>query len=271
LAGYEFGVETFLDLGGFTDVDARDARAYIGYLDAVATLRGPGKTASYAFQGITAGMSVLDLGCGTGEDVRTLAELVGPTGRVVGVDSSREMIAEAIRRGIPANAAFSDASVYALPFPEATFDACRAERVLQHLERPDDALRDMRRVLRPAGSLLAIDHDWETLTVMGGDERLTERIVSLLAGSFANGAVGRNHATLLQQAGFRDVRVLAGVTTLPFGLAYTLVLRSATGYATARGAIAAEEAVAWTASLLAANRVGAFAYSVDAFTAIGWR
>lgn len=268
---YGSAVGTFLDLGGFSDVNARDARAYIGYLDASATLRGPGKAASYAFQGISTGMCVLDLGCGTGEDVRALAELVGSTGHVAGIDSSREMIAEAIRRGIPANATISDASVYALPFPEATFDACRAERVFQHLERPDDALRDVYRVLRPAGSLVAIDHDWETLTVSGGDERVTARIVSLLAASFANGAAGRNHATLLERAGFHDARVLAGVTTLPLGLAYTFVLRSAAGYATAHGAITAEEAVAWTAALLDANRLGTFAYRVNAFTTIAWR
>jgi len=265
------GRRSVLDVGGFTDVDARDAGAYIRYLDAGAGGRQPGKAASYVAQGIGPGMAVLDLGCGLGDDVRALAALVGPAGRVAGVDSSRAMVAEAIRRGVPSNAEVVAASAYALPFAETTFDACRAERVLQHLERPDDAVDELRRVLKPGGSLIVIDHDWESLAVSGGDPVLTRRIVSAFAESFASGSVGRDNAAIMRRARFRDVDASGGVTSLPFEPARTFVLLPAMAFAAARGDITSEEADAWIASLDAAERRGEFAYAVSAFAVIGRR
>jgi SAM-dependent methyltransferase len=260
-----------LDLAGFTDVDAGDAGAFIGYLDAGAAWRQSGKSRSYEVQGLAAGMTVLDLGCGTGEDVRALAPLVGPAGQVHGVDSSRALVAEAHRRGVPANAAIVAASAYALPFAAATFDAARAERVLQHLERPHEALVELYRVLKPGGSLLVIDHDWETLAVSGGDAAVTQRIVAAFAASLASGTVGREHPALLHGAGFRELQVAEGITGLPHDLALTFVLLPAVTSARTRGEITSEEGDAWLAALGEANRRGEFAYGVHASAVVARR
>jgi ubiquinone/menaquinone biosynthesis C-methylase UbiE len=95
----------------------------------------------------------LDVGCGTGDDARGLAGLVGPSGEVVGIDSSEAMIAEARRRaegsGLPV--AFESADAHRLPFADGAFDGCRVERVLQHLADPQQAVREMARVTRPGG------------------------------------------------------------------------------------------------------------------------
>ena len=260
-----------LNLGGFTNVDAGDAAAFIRYLEAGCVLREAGKADSYTFQGVTAGMSVLDVGCGTGEDVRDLSALVGPTGSVVGVDNSHAMVADAQRRGVPMNAAFLAASAYALPFADASFDACRAERVLQHLERPAEALSEMCRILQPRGSVFVIDHDWETLVITGGDAQIARRVVGAFVESLANGAIGSSLESALRTAGFRETAAVSRITTLPFALACTFVLHPAIGCATARGVITPAQGEAWIASLEEAERGGTFAYAVRAFAVLGWK
>ena len=88
----------------FNDADAADGRALIEYLDNAARNSAQTKAATYAAQHLSPGMRVLDAGCGTGDDVRAIAEIVGANGHVTGIDSSRTMIEEARARGVPANA-----------------------------------------------------------------------------------------------------------------------------------------------------------------------
>ncbi len=111
--------------------------------------------------GLTAGESVLDVGCGTGTLAITAKWHVGRTGKVIGIDASPEMIARA--RGKAARTApdvdFQIAAAEALPFSEATFDVVLSTTMLHCL--PEDArrrsVREMRRVLKPGGRLLIVD------------------------------------------------------------------------------------------------------------------
>jgi 2-polyprenyl-3-methyl-5-hydroxy-6-metoxy-1,4-benzoquinol methylase len=92
---------------------------------------------------VAGGQRVLDVGCGTGDDVAAIAAVVGASGRAVGVDHSEAMIAEASNRhGDVPGAFFEIADAQHLPFESGRFDACRTERVLQHLPDPDCAVAD---------------------------------------------------------------------------------------------------------------------------------
>src|SRR5207344_1939871 len=90
-----------------------------------------------------------------------LARLVAP-GRVVGIDRSSEVIAQASAhardQGVTIDVQAGD--VYALQFPDASFDVVHAHQLLQHLSDPVRALVEMRRVLRPGGLLAARDSDY---------------------------------------------------------------------------------------------------------------
>jgi len=120
---------------------------------------------------VTAGGRYLDVGCGTGDDVRGLARLVVPGGEVVGIDSSEAMVAEATRRaegtGLPV--AFRRGDAHHLEFADGAFDGCRVRRVLTHLAEPQRAVAEMARVTRPGGRVVAYEADWETFVLDAAD------------------------------------------------------------------------------------------------------
>jgi SAM-dependent methyltransferase len=111
--------------------------------------------------GLRRGMRVTDLGCGVGMTTSLLAELVGPSGHVVGVDYSGAQIAQA-REAVPAgvsNISFVEASATGTGLPRESFDLVYCRFLLLHLTEPDDALREMHGLLRPDGIVVCEDGD----------------------------------------------------------------------------------------------------------------
>ncbi len=113
-----------------------------------------------AAAGVRRGQHALDVACGTGYFARLLAERVGPSGVVAGVDASPEMIAYASRKAARLdNCHFHIGTAEALDFPSAHFDVVLSSLAMHHL--PDDlqamAFREMYRVLRAGGTVLVAD------------------------------------------------------------------------------------------------------------------
>ena len=110
---------------------------------------------------IELGDAVLDVGCGTGTLALAAKRRVGPGSIVYGIDASPEMIARARKKAEKADAGvvFQTAVVESLPFPDARFDVVLSTLMLHHLPRParEQCVREIRRVLRPGGRLLAVD------------------------------------------------------------------------------------------------------------------
>ena len=144
---------------GFGAVDlSADPDALVEYLARVRAVPTvlTAKSESFALLDASAGDRLLDLGCGQGEDVRALAATVGPTGLVVGVDKSMVLIEHA-RRCTPPDQRWIEfvcADANALPFPDASFDGCRADRAIQHVPDADVALAELARVTKPGGSVV---------------------------------------------------------------------------------------------------------------------
>jgi ubiquinone/menaquinone biosynthesis C-methylase UbiE len=107
------------------------------------------------------GERVLDVGCGTGTLAIAAKRQVGPTGAVHGIDASPAMIVRATRKaeqeGLPVF--FNNALAEALPFPDEHFDAVLSTLMLHHLPRNARQAwaREIRRVLKPRGRVLAVD------------------------------------------------------------------------------------------------------------------
>jgi SAM-dependent methyltransferase len=119
-------------------------------------------SAAYLLPHLTAGSSLLDIGCGPGTITADLAARVAP-GHVVAVDQSADVLdvarAEVERRNL-SNVSFATADVHRLDFRDDAFDVVHAHQVLQHVEDPVQALREMRRVCRPGGVVAARDADY---------------------------------------------------------------------------------------------------------------
>src|SRR5919201_4370290 len=98
--------------------------------------------------------TVLDVATGTGAVIRELQRQKGC--RVVGVDQSQEMLAEARRRLGP-DAQLVEASAERLPFADASFDALTFTYLLRYIADPAATLRELARVVRPGGSMASLE------------------------------------------------------------------------------------------------------------------
>lgn len=165
---------------------------------------------SYELLDLRPGARVVDVGCGAGTAVREAAAFVAPGGSAVGVDIQPALVevasARAARAAV-ATAAFHVGSAEALPLPDASVDAYRAERLYQHLPSPTRALAEARRVLAPGGRIVLVDQDWDGLLVDSDDLATTRAIVRAFGDGIVNGRIGRAYHRVLTDAGLSDVRV----------------------------------------------------------------
>jgi len=166
--------------------------------------------AAFFLSRLSPGWDVLDAGCGPGTITLGIARKAGP-GRVTGIDIEDTQFQpsqeQAVREKLPVE--FRKGSVYKLPFADASFDAVFSHALLTHLSAPLDALREMRRVLRPGGVIGIRASD------MGGsliDDESGQGWAAYLdqqrAGS-KDPNVGRKLGRLLAQSGFSVERVSA--------------------------------------------------------------
>lgn len=114
------------------------------------------------------GKSVLDYGCGPGHDLIGFGTF-SACKRLVGVDVSSSSVAESRSRlalhGITAETVVLDSDVVALPFEDATFDHIHSSGVLHHTPDPLAILKELRRVLKPGGSMNVMIYNYDSLWV----------------------------------------------------------------------------------------------------------
>lgn len=160
------------------------------------------------------GADALDLGCGPGSITLGIAAAVAP-GSVVGLDQGgtqlAEARAEATRRGL-ANVGFAAASCYAVPLPDGSIDRVFANALVEHLAEPLRALAEVRRVLRPGGTVGLCSPDWGGFLLSPVSPELDAAILAYRRLQEANGGdplAGRRIGGYLAALGFTGVRTEA--------------------------------------------------------------
>ena len=112
---------------------------------------------------ITPGETVLDVGCGTGSLAIAAKRRVGPTGSVLGIDASPEMIAQARSKAARAriDVSWDVARAEALPCPDGSVDVVLSTLMMHHLPRAvrEAFAAEISRVLKPRGRVLVVDFE----------------------------------------------------------------------------------------------------------------
>lgn len=159
-----------------------------------------------------AGSKVLEGGCGVGAQTAILAKK-SPRAHFTSVDISEKCLhmAESLsRKSGLSNVAFRQADLLALPFDNASFDHVFVCFVLEHLERPLEALKELRRVLKPGGTITVIEGDHGSCYFHPETKearRAWQCLVKVQAFLKANSLIGRELYPVLRKAGFKNILV----------------------------------------------------------------
>lgn len=158
------------------------------------------------------GSLVLEAGCGVGAQTVTLAQR-SPKARFTAIDLSAASLTQArerTRRAGVTNVRFQEADIFALPFPEESFDHVFVCFVLEHLSRPAEALSLLRRILRTGGTITVIEGDHGSASFRpesSAAEAAIECLIELQRRAGGNALIGRQLYPLLVAASFANVRV----------------------------------------------------------------
>jgi len=179
----------------------------------------PDASALFDAAGIGAGQRVADLGCGTPEVARRLAECVGPQGRVQALDSDAALMrAQARLASTPGWLQFECGDAYATRWPDASLDAAHARFLAAPAGRLDALIAEMLRLVRPGGIVMLQEPDACTWSLPAAGAAW-QRFVALVRAAFAHRGgdfdAGLSAAQRLRAAGATQLRTRRVVHELP--------------------------------------------------------
>lgn len=158
------------------------------------------------------GSSILEAGCGTGAQTVILAPQ-NPQCVFTSMDISPQSLKAAQRliksSGI-ANVRFQQADIFRLPFEDESFDHIFICFVLEHIPRPEKALKSLKRVLKKGGSITVIEGDHGSAYYhprSNAAQAAIQCLIDIQAELGGNSLIGRELYPLLTSAGFRDCSV----------------------------------------------------------------
>jgi SAM-dependent methyltransferase len=172
------------------------------------------------------------------------------------------MVDEA-RRRCPSSVEILVGDAHELPLEDASVDRARADRVLQHLADPERAVAELHRVVRPGGTVVLADPDWDTLAIADPDTATSRAYTRYVTGHVVrNATIGRELTRLLHAAGFAVVDVAAESILFTDYTEAEAILRmpdvARRGWES--GALDPHASRAWLSRLAAGPFVGAFTF-----------
>ena len=212
---------------------------------------------------------VLDIGSGPGFLVAALADAVGPSGAVHGLDQSgpmntvaRDMI------GTRPWVSIDEGDALALPYPDRAFDAAVSTQVYEYVADIPAALAELRRVLREGGRALVLDTDWDSVVWHVADRERHRRVMAAWEEHLVHPHLPCTLPGQLRRAGFR----VTGRHLIPlFNPTYeqnsysALTMETIARFVAGRHELTAADVDAWMADLQERGAEDDYLFSVNRY------
>jgi len=166
------------------------------------------KEYSYSFFNKIENGTIIDLGCGAGNDVIELAKIIGGQVKIIGVDHDPVMLQQGKEESKNiSNVDFMLSEAYPLPFGDESISGLRTERLIQHLTQPENVIKEIGRILKPGQPLVIIETDWSSLSFYTEFVDVQKKLSAYLTDvKINNGFAARKLISYLQANNFRDIK-----------------------------------------------------------------
>ena len=215
------------------------------------------------------GERILDIGCGPGFYVVELLEEVTPTGSIVAVDSSTDMLALARQRCAGHdNVTFREGSANALPVDDGDVDAALSVQVMEYVADVPRALSEIYRALRPGGRVVIWDVDWGTAWWHTEEPDRMRRFLTAWDEHLVHPSLPRRMGAHLRGAGFIDVAVQGhSFATVDYDdeSFAVMMLGMAADFVPGRNGVTGDEVAAWKAEQRSLAERGEFFFEATQF------
>ena len=221
--------------------------------------------------------NVLEVGCGTGANMRVIARHGDFSGKVFGVDQSRPFIEAANRFAQAENVServdFRVGDAHDLDFTSASFDVVIAHTLISHVTDPMTVVREMARVVRPGGTVVIFDGDYASLTYAHPDHDFGHKMdVALANASFNNPMIMRDMPRLLPDL---DLKIVAAwgeaVAEIGSGSYFRSFMETYAPYVSRAGLLTPMEVESWLVTQREAIANGTFFASCNYYTYLARR
>jgi SAM-dependent methyltransferase len=195
---------------------------------------------------------VLDVGSGPGFLTQAMAEIVGPSGLVRGVDISPEFVRRAAARNACSWLSYAEGDATALPEPDRSFDVVVSTQVAEYVPDIDRSCTEAFRVLKSGGRGVILATDWRALAWNSDDPARMRRVLDAFAPHCADSVLPRTLAPCLRRAGFDVARFTAfPILNLDWadGSYSRMIAPFVSAYIRKQGTLPEAELAAWEAEL----------------------
>ncbi len=165
------------------------------------------KQKCYSVMQLQQGHRVLDAGCGLGYDAARIALSIEDLGQVCGLDICMDTLERAKMNNCSPISCFIVANVPNIPFRDNVFDVIWSDRLLQHLDTPQLAIREMLRVTKSGAKIVLADSDHYSATISCPDTSLAQTLMRYRASKFKSGNAGASLSKWCRKAGVLEIEV----------------------------------------------------------------